>query len=29
MMCDNGDNTKKLKGVPKQTVKKDIIHNEL
>ena len=28
MMCNDGDNTKKLKGVPKTTVKKDIIHND-
>ena len=28
MMCNDGDNTKKLKGVPKITVKKDIIHND-
>ena len=28
MMCDDGDNTKKLKGVHKQTVKKDIKHND-
>ena len=28
MMCNDGGNTKKLKGVPKITVKKDIIHND-
>jgi hypothetical protein len=28
MMTNDGGNTKKLKGVPKQSVKKDIIHND-
>lgn len=28
MMCNDGENTKKLKGVPKVVVKKDIIHND-